>query len=101
MDSTVRPNASLMWKSLIVERGILNSGIGCRVRDGKKTKVWKDKWLPQLDSYKFQSPISILDEEAIVNELIFMDRTEWNQQLVEQIFWDLEAISILSIPLSR
>jgi hypothetical protein len=66
----------------------------------KRIKIWSDKWLMTPTSYKVQSPVSILNPDARVSELISGDTGWWNTQLIHSIFNKSEAESICSLAIS-
>lgn len=65
----------------------------------KKSKIYKDKWIHSLMSNNIQSPITQLDEDALVSNLIDNANHYWNKDLINQIFSPNEAKAIIAIPL--
>lgn len=100
LEVNVRGNASLMWKSLSTAREVLKSGIRWRVSNSTKIKILKDKWLPTSSTLKVQSPTSVLDEDAKVQDLLSKDGKEWNIFQISEIFWAQEATTIVSITIN-
>ncbi|KAG7958794.1 hypothetical protein I3843_10G035400 [Carya illinoinensis] len=92
---------SYIWRSLWGVRDLIRAGIRHRVGNGKKIKIWEDKWLPTPSSFEVQSPVSNLGKEATVDALIEVDSGNWNQQMVEENFKEEEVKAILAIPTSR
>lgn len=68
------------------------------VGNGKKIKIWDDKWLLTPSSYQVQSLVNMLTGTTRVKDL--MDYRGWNSQLIKTIFWKEECQTILDIPLS-
>lgn len=54
-----------------------------------------------MSTFKVQSPLVVLDEDAKIHELLLEYGKEWNFNLISKIFWDQEANIILSIPISQ
>lgn len=54
-------------------KGIIQAGAHWQLGNGEAIRIWKDKWIPSLTSYQVQSPISTLDEFALVKELLSED----------------------------
>lgn len=61
---------SCAWRSLLAGRSILLAGLIWRIGDERKVKIWKDKWIYYPLSNQILSPPHVLNEEAIVHELI-------------------------------
>ena len=73
--------------------------LGARWRIGDRTsvKIFKDSWLPGNNPGRVLSPISVLSEDAIVDQLIDSDSRWWNTSLKGSIFLPFEAQLIKSI----
>lgn len=91
---------SLMWRSIWSSLGLLIKGLRWKVGNGEKINIWGQKWLQTPSTFRVQSPISILDANAKVSELIDDDLKEWNEGLVKTIFSKDEAEHICGIPIS-
>ncbi|KAK9997071.1 hypothetical protein SO802_021757 [Lithocarpus litseifolius] len=70
-----------------------------RIGDGSSVKIFKDSWLPNAHFSRVLSPVSVLSEEATVDQLIDRDSRWWNSALVDAIFIPSEAQLIKSIPI--
>ncbi|XP_035543621.1 uncharacterized protein LOC118347698 [Juglans regia] len=101
MDAKLNSQPSLIWRSIWQARELVKDGVRWRVGDGSKIKIWGEKWLPSPSSFSIQSPISVLQAEAKVEELIDKQKGEWREDLIRTMFSFNEAEQILSIPLSR
>ncbi|XP_042980012.1 uncharacterized protein LOC122310200 [Carya illinoinensis] len=86
-----RVSDSYVWKSFLAARHVLEEGLLWRVENGKNIKIWVDKWVPRLSSYMIQSPVSVLDKEASVDQLINPGTMQWNLDLVHSIFSEEEG----------
>ncbi|XP_042944738.1 uncharacterized mitochondrial protein AtMg00310-like [Carya illinoinensis] len=101
LDASLGSKPSLIWRSIWNARALVKEGIRWRVGDGSKIKIWGSKWLPSPSSFSIQSPVSVLQVDAKVEELIDKQKGEWNEERIRAIFIQNEADQILSIPLSR
>lgn len=91
---------SLIWRSVWKAADLLRKGLRWRVGDGKNIKIWGQRWVPIPSTFCIQSPVSLLDKEAKVCELM-KGNGEWDDLLIKRIFNKEEAEVISSIPLSR
>ncbi|XP_042953522.1 uncharacterized protein LOC122290063 [Carya illinoinensis] len=91
---------SVIWRSLWNARDLLREGLVWRVGDGRSIKIWKDKWVPRAITFKIQSSISILHAEAKVEQLISVEKKEWNVELVKEVMNEEEAEIISKLPIS-
>jgi hypothetical protein len=92
--------SSFVWQSIHNASSLLCEGLVWQVRNGRKIRIWQDKWIPQKSTFMVQSRPSFLAPTATVNELMVDMGQEWNKVLVEKIFFPKEAKHIFSIPLS-
>ena len=69
-----------------------------RVGDGTKIKIWKDEWIPRSPTKKVLTTRGnhLLSR---VCDLIDPMTGDWDEQLVRQTFWQVDAQRILAIPL--
>jgi hypothetical protein len=91
---------SFAWRSIHSSCDLLKEGLIWRIRNRSSMKIWKDQWLPNLNTYCVCSPITVLNEEAKVKELIDEDLKGWNVQLLQRIFSNEEAQLCQTLPLS-
>lgn len=74
---------------------LFKDGLRWRVGDGQSIKIWKDQWLLTPSTYKVQSPMSTLTDDATMKTLMVEGPGQWNQDLLNQIFnpSEVQAIS--------
>lgn len=89
-----------MWRNLLAGCNLLRSGLVWQIGNGQKTKIWKDRWIYRFIYSNILSPNQVLDEDALVAELIDHENHCWKQDLINQIFNLKEAKAITAIPLS-
>lgn len=70
------------------------------IGNGCHTKTWGDKWILNPSSFQVQAPLQVLNSNVYVRELIDNTTASWNTELINQIFSEDGANTILSIPLS-
>jgi hypothetical protein len=73
-------------RSILHARAVLEEGLIWRVANGERISVWRDKWLPIPSTFKVQSPVNLLSDDAQVFELI--DQASWcrNISLIHSVF---------------
>ncbi len=82
------------------DRDVIVKGSRWRVGSGASIRIWKDRWLPTRTTFRVQSPINSLQENATVDSLILQPARQWNFPLIDQLFEAFEAATIKTIPLS-
>jgi hypothetical protein len=82
-------------------KDLIQEGMQWRIGNSDLVKIWGDKWLLTPTTYKVQSPLKILTEDAVVRTLVDEETRGWNKALVYSIFAKEEADDISSIPLSK
>ncbi|XP_042974644.1 uncharacterized protein LOC122306276 [Carya illinoinensis] len=83
---------SFIWRSFCATKGLLVNG--------HKTRIWKDRWLPQPTTYKIQSLVHILQEDEKVERLINNETKQWDRGLITDAFDSDTAVMILKILIS-
>jgi ribonuclease HI len=99
LDTTLGQKPSFAWRSIQSACDLVKEGLVWRVGNGKKIRIWKDRWLPQPSTFQVQSPPSILEPNAKVSQLL-EDDGEWNLALLGQVFTVEEVEIIRTIPIS-
>jgi ribonuclease HI len=100
LEASLGNRPSFAWRSIQGASDLIKGGLIWRVGNGKKVRIWKDKWLPTPSTYMMQSPPLILDPNATVSQLVDAETKGWNFVLLERLFSREEIISIQSVPLS-
>jgi ribonuclease HI len=92
-----QPGISYSWRSIV--RGIeaLKKGLIWRVGNGESINIWNDPWIPNAATRRPCTPKgrNILTR---VSDLIDPVTGTWDEVLVRDIFWEMDAKLILSIP---
>ena len=99
LNATLKKKSSYTWQSIMAGVEVLKIGHIWRVGDGTKIKIWKDEWIPQSPTRKVLTTHGnhLLSR---VCDLIDPMTGDWDEQLVRQTFWQVDAQRILAIPLA-
>jgi ribonuclease HI len=100
LEASIRDKPSFAWRSIQSACELLKEGLVWRIGNGKKAKVWQDKWVPKSSTGKVFSAPRILDQNATVCELFDASGRSWNQFLLDQLFSVEEGRNIRTIPIS-
>ena len=66
-------SGSYAWKSILKARKVILLGARWKIGDGSSVKIFKDSWLLGAHSSRVLSPVFVLSEEAMVDQLIERD----------------------------
>ena len=100
LEAQVGKNPSYTWRSLMAAQGVLWRGLRWTIRNGRKTKIWVDRWTPIPNSFMVASPRPQNFEGELVEYFIDRESGGWDISAVKNVFLPFEAEAILSIPLS-
>ena len=98
MSATLKQKSSYTWQSIMAGVDTLRRGYIWRIGDGEKVNIWEDSWIPQSPTRKV---LTIRGNNLItrVCDLIDPATGDWDSQLVNLTFWEVDVQRILSIPL--
>ncbi|XP_074342149.1 uncharacterized protein LOC141679584 [Apium graveolens] len=96
----IGPNPSFVWRSLLKTQALLKSGMACRVGPGTTISILNDPWLSSIENPYVQTSYDALIGKT-VDSLINMNITQWDEDLVNDIFIRRDANLIMSIPIQR
>jgi ribonuclease HI len=71
-----------------------------KIGNGRKVKIWKDRWMPDLKVIDFMGDNCPLSEDACVEDLIDVDTKQWKRDLIFSCFDRIVAKQIINTPLS-
>jgi ribonuclease HI/ribosomal protein L37AE/L43A len=100
LEATVGKKPSYAWRSIQRACSVLKEGLVWRIGNGKKVKIWEDKWLPNSSTGKVLSSARYLDPNATVSELFEESGCGWKMSLLDKLFTEEERKLIKSIPIS-
>ena len=81
-------------------QGVLRRGLRWTIGNGRKTKIWVDRWIPIPNSFMVASPRPQNFEGELVEYFIDHETGGWDISAVKNVFLPFEAKAILSIPLN-
>ena len=89
---------SYAWRSILHGVQALQKGLIWRVGNGENINIWLDPWIPNGANQRPATPKgrTILTKVA---DLIDPNTGLWDRDLVEAVFWDIDANLILAIPI--
>ena len=99
MNAKLKKGSSLTWQSIMAGVNSLKQGYIRRVVNGQKIDIWEDSWIPSCANRKIITPRGgqLLSR---VSDLIDPATNSWDEDLVRQTFWPIDAQRVLQIPLS-
>lgn len=91
-------NPSYVWRSILETQELLKMGAVRRIGDGSSTDILKDPWLPnQEDSFVHSAHQAL--QGNIVSSLMITGQSEWDMDVLVDIFDEREANIISAIPI--
>jgi hypothetical protein len=97
LEAEIGRNPSYAWRSIWNSKKLLKEGLIWRVGNGENIKIWEHPWIPIPRAHPARSPVSILNSQATVSELLDVDTDWWKTALVREIFNEEEAKIICSL----
>jgi hypothetical protein len=96
--ATATPGISYSWRSILKGINLLKEGLIWRIGDGAKVNIWTDPWIKREGS---RVPITPRRQCLLtrVEELVDPLTGQWDEQIVRDTFWDMDARIILGTPL--
>jgi hypothetical protein len=92
---------SYAWQSIMKSRELLIKGGVWRVGDGRRIKIWKNRWLLEDNHRTIITHSPQLLQDCTVDQLIIKPKMEWDTTLIDKLFLHYDAEAIKSIPLSE
>jgi hypothetical protein len=98
LDATPTAGISYSWRSILKGIALLKEGIIWRIGDGSSVNIWSDAWLAREGMPQPVTPRGqcILTK---VNELIEPHSGQWDEELIRDTFWEIDARVILATPI--
>lgn len=94
-------NPSFIWRNILESHEIISRGYRWRVGNGTSISVWRDPWLPNDTSPFLQTPMSDYLSEAKVESLLNMSKTNWDGEILTDIFSQHDVQQIKCIPIAE
>jgi hypothetical protein len=99
LQATAGPGISYSWRSIVKGINLLKEGLIWRVGDGSSINIWSDPWLVRNGSLQPTTPKGRNCLLNTVSELIDPVTNQWDEALVRDIFWGVDADIILATPI--
>jgi hypothetical protein len=98
LEATVVPGISYSWRSIMRGVDLLKEGLIWRIGNGVDVKIWSDPWLNRGGS---RQPVTPRRQSVLtrVSELVDPFTCQWDEALVRDTFWEMDARIILSTPI--
>jgi hypothetical protein len=96
IDTVFRAEASPVWHGIEHGLELLKKGIIWRIGDGKNIRIWRDNWLPRNFALKPQQGKTRCRYRR-VEQLVDNISGTWNHDLVQKIFYQQDADTILQL----
>lgn len=90
--------SSFTWQSLVAGLTTFKRGHIWRIGSGENVSIWNDPWIPSSPDRRVITPRGHILISRVV-ELIDPVTSQWDEQLIRDIFYHLDATRILQIPL--
>jgi ribonuclease HI len=101
LEANPKTKGSYAWQSILKARDFIKKGTVWRVGDGKNIKIWRQRWLLEDHHRQVITPTPSILADSTVSELISPLTNQWDETLIDSIFFPYDAIAIKSIPLSE
>ena len=82
-------------------KGVLNCGLRWNIGNGRKARIWTDRWIPIANSFMVVSPRPQNFKDELVETLLDREFGRRNTNVVKNSFLPHEVEAILSIPISQ
>lgn len=97
LEAELGSSPSQIWRGNMEGRDTLKLGLIKRIGTGEDTKIWEQNWLPR--DYKLRPVVAkTMDPPTMFADLIDLVNVVWNQNLLEEHFFQMDKDIILSIP---
>jgi hypothetical protein len=100
LEASCGKKPSFAWRSIQSSSDLIREGLVWRVGNGRRIRIWQDRWILSPTTYKVLSPPRVLDPASTVSSLIDGNTKWWNFALLEQLFSREEILIIQSTPVS-
>ena len=93
-------SASPSWRAIEISKELIVKGTCYLIGDGASINVWTDPWVPWIQGFKpVPKDESLTYTPLSVSHLFDASNHCWNARLIHQLFNEVSAQAILSIPL--
>lgn len=99
MEASVGSRPSATWHSILHARAYFERGLRVRIGNGYGTPIWGSAWIPDAGNFRIITPSPISYFPLRVSDLIDPVSGRWNEELINNTFWEVDRGHILAIPL--
>ncbi|PNX71389.1 ribonuclease H, partial [Trifolium pratense] len=92
--------ASYTWQSIQKASWVLKKGCYWLVGNGDQINIWEDRWIHKQVGSNIWTPKPNTTTLNKVKDLIVPDSNTWDEPLIKQNFYPIEASMICQIPLA-
>jgi hypothetical protein len=100
LNCQLKNGSSYTWQSIWAGIQTFKRGYIWRVGDGSQINIWDDPWVPCSPNRKIATRRGNIVYNK-VSELIDVETGRWDEELIRELFWPVDAQRILNIPLAR
>lgn len=91
---------SATWSSIIKARPLLLKGLRIRIGNDYSKTIWDSPWITDDGHFKLFTPRPPSTYFPMkVADLIDPVTNSWNKKFIEETFWPIDCVRILSIPI--
>jgi hypothetical protein len=98
LNAPMKKGSSFTWQSIWAGIQTFKKGGIWRVGNGNNINIWEDRWVPGSYSCKVLTPKG-QNIYTKVSDLIDPITNSWDEELIGEIFWNVDKHRILAIPL--
>jgi hypothetical protein len=98
LNATLKGGSSYTWQSIMAGLSCFKKGYIWRVGDGTQINIWEDNWIPSSHNLKVMTPKGN-NLFTHVSDLINPVDGNWDEELLETMFWPVDVHIIKQIPL--
>jgi len=98
LSRTRKRRMSFTWRAILAGREVLKKGLTRRIGDGTTTRIWEDRWLPNHFAGRPLTPAEGQVVETVAD--LTTDSGDWNEELIRDIFFPVDANAILKLPMT-
>lgn len=100
LNANIRHEPSYVWQNILSSKELDIKGIRWWIGTSSKVIVWSTAWLNNNSNKYIETRMMKGLESMLVSDLIIDSRTKWDWNLLNSLFQLIDALSIMSIPLS-
>jgi hypothetical protein len=84
LNAPLGKNPSFAWRSIQSSIDLVKKGLIWCTGNGKKARIWEDRWFPSPSTYKVHPPSLVLNPTSMVSNLIDDEGKWWKK---DKLIW--------------